>query len=72
VTTFFGDGRGRYLGDVWQTLSLDLREDTWQKAARDGLPFSTRVPLQVPDQTFKVVVYSFEADRVGSVTTRLK
>ena len=72
VTTFYGDGRGRYLGDLWQTLDLNLRKDTWQKALKDGVPFSTRVPLQAAGQTFKIVVYSYDADRVGSVTTRLK
>jgi hypothetical protein len=72
VTTFYGDGRGRFLGDLWQTLDLNLREDTWQKALKDGVPFSTRVPLQAAGQTFKIVVYSYDADRVGSVTTRLK
>ena len=72
ITTFYGDGRGRYLGDLWQTLDLNLRDETWQKALKDGLPFSTRVPLQAGGQTFKVVVYSYDADKVGSVTARLK
>jgi VWFA-related protein len=72
VTTFYGDGRGRFLGESWQTLDLNLREETWQKAQKEGLPFSTRVPLQVPDQTFKIVVYCYEADKVGSVATRLR
>jgi VWFA-related protein len=72
ITTFYGDGRGRYLGDLGQTVDLNLREETWQKALKDGLPFSTRVPLQVAGQTFKIVVYSYEADKVGSVTMRLR
>jgi hypothetical protein len=72
VTTFYGDGRGRYLGDLWQTLELNLREETWQKALKEGIPFSTRVPLQAAGQTFKIVVYSYDADKVGSVTARMK
>ncbi len=72
VTTFYGDARGRSLGDLWQTLDLNLREETWQKALKDGIPFSTRVPLQAAGQTFKVVVYSYDADKVGSVTAKLK
>jgi VWFA-related protein len=72
ITTFYGDARGRSLGDLWQTLGLNLRDDTWQKALKDGLPFSTRVPLQAAGQTFKIVVYSYDADKVGSVTARLK
>ncbi len=72
ITTFYGDARGRYLGDLWQTLDLNLRDETWQKAVKDGIPFSTRVPLQTAGQTFKIVVYSYEADKVGSVTAKLK
>jgi hypothetical protein len=34
--------------------------------------FSTRVPLQAAGQTFKIVVYSYDADKVGSITARLK
>jgi hypothetical protein len=72
ITTFYGDARGRSLGDLWQTLDLNLREDTWRKALKGGIPFSTRVPLQAAGQTFKIVVYSYDADKVGSVTARLK
>ncbi len=72
ITTFYGDARGRSLGDLWQTLDLNLREESWQKALKDGVPFSTRVPLRAAGQTFKIVVYSYEADKVGSVTARLK
>ena len=72
VVTFYGDGHGRFLGESWQQLDLNLREETWQKVQKDGIPFSTRVPYQVPDQTFKIVVYSYDADKIGSVTTRLR
>jgi VWFA-related protein len=72
VTTFYGDGRGRFLGEAWQTLNLNLKDDTWQKAQKDGLPFSMRVPVQADNQTFKVVVYSYEADKVGSALARLR
>jgi VWFA-related protein len=72
VTTFYGDGKGRFLGELWQELNMNLLDATWQKVQKEGITFATRVPLQVPDQTFKIVVYSYEADRVGSTTTRLK
>lgn len=38
-----------------------------------ALAANARFPQErVPDQTFKVVVYSSDADKVGSVTTRLR
>jgi len=72
VTTFYGDARGRFLGDAWQTLELKLKPDTWARVQKDGITFSTRVPLAAEGQTFKIVIYSYEADLVGSVVTKLK
>lgn len=72
ITTYYGDGRGRYLGDVWQTLDLNLREATWERVRKEGIACSTRVPLAAPGQTYKIVVYSYEADLVGSVVTKLR
>ncbi|MCX6545233.1 MAG: VWA domain-containing protein [Acidobacteria bacterium] len=72
LTTFYGDARGRFLGDAWQTLDLNLRPATWERVKKEGIVCSTRVPLRVQGQTFKIVVYSYEADLVGSVTTKLK
>ena len=72
MTIFYGDAKGRFLGDDWQELDLNLKPDTWQRIQREGLGFSTRVPLKAPGQTFKIVVYSYETDRVGSVVIGLK
>ena len=72
LTTFYADGRGRVLGDVWQDIVLNLKPDTWQRVQREGVAVSTRVPLKAPDQQFKVIVYSYEADRVGSAVAKLK
>jgi VWFA-related protein len=72
LTVFYGDGRGRYLGDSWQDVALNLHDESWQRAQRDGIAFSTRVPLRAADQQFKVVVYSYDADKVGSTVVHLK
>ena len=71
-TVFYGDARGRPLGDVWQTLDMNLKPATFERVKKDGITCSTRVPLGPPGQMFKIVVYSYEADLVGSVTTKLK
>jgi VWFA-related protein len=71
-TTYYGDARGRYLGDAWHTLELKLRPSTWDRVSKEGIAFSTRVPIVTDGQTFKIVVYSYDADLVGSVTTTLK
>jgi hypothetical protein len=71
-TTFSGDARGRFLGEAWQVVELTLLPATWERIEKEGIKCSTRVPFLVPGQTFKIVVYSYDADLVGSVTTRLK
>jgi hypothetical protein len=71
-TVFYGDARGRPLGDVWQTLDMNLKPDTFERFKKDGITCSTRVPLGAQGQTFKIVVYSYEADLVGSVVIKLK
>jgi VWFA-related protein len=72
VTTFFGDSRGRYLGDSWEILEMNLKEDTYQKAMKDGISFSYRVPMKAPDESLKVVIYNYQNDRVGSEMIRVK
>jgi ribosomal protein L25 (general stress protein Ctc) len=53
-------------------VALNLHDESWQRAQRDGIAFSTRVPLRAADQQFKVVVYSYDADKVGSTVVHLK
>lgn len=72
ITTFYGDSRGRYLGGVWHEMAMNLREDTYAGAQKYGLPYSVRVPRKGPGQTLKVIVYNFDGDVIGSVTTTAK
>jgi VWFA-related protein len=65
-------GRGEYLGDDWQTIDMDLEEETYQKVVREGFPFSISVPTTTSRQLAKIVVYDFGSDKVGSVVTRLR
>jgi VWFA-related protein len=72
VTIFYGNSKGRYLGDVWDTMEMNLREETYQRVMRDGIPFSVRIPMKEPGETFKIVVYNYENDKVGSVMLKAK
>lgn len=72
ITVFFGDSRGRYLGDIWETLEMNLKEDTYQKAIKDGIPFSFRVPMKAKDESLKVVLYNYQTDKVGSLMIKAK
>jgi hypothetical protein len=72
VTIFYGNSRGRYLGDVWDTMEMNLREESYQRVMKDGIPFSVHIPMKEPGETFKIVVYNYENDKVGSVMLKAK
>ncbi len=72
VTIFSGDSKGRTLGDEWKTMEMNLREETYQRVLKEGIPFSLRLPLLVPNQNLRVVVYSFGNDKVGSSFAKVR
>ncbi|MBZ5537282.1 MAG: VWA domain-containing protein [Acidobacteriia bacterium] len=72
ITVFYGDSKGKNPGDQWETLDMNLREGTYQRVMKEGIPFSMRVPFLGPNQALRVVVYNYDNDRVGSLMTRVK
>jgi hypothetical protein len=72
ITIFYGDSRGHYLGDSWEILEMNLKEDTYQKVMREGIPFSFRIPMRAPDESMKVVLYNYRTDKVGSLMIKAK
>jgi hypothetical protein len=66
VAIFLGDTQGKPLGEpLMQTLSMTLRESTYQRVLKEGIPFSAELPLLDADPRVKVVVYNYEADKLG-------
>jgi hypothetical protein len=72
VAVFYGDSRGRYLGDSWEVLEMNLKEDTFQKVMKEGIPFSFRIPMKAPGESLKVVLYNIQTDKVGSQMIKAK
>jgi len=72
ITAFYGNSRGRYLGDSWKTLEMNLKEETYQRVLKEGIPFSLRIPMQAPEESIKVVLYNYQNDKVGSVMIKAK
>jgi hypothetical protein len=60
------------LEDDWQTAQMDLREETDQKALREGLAYSTTVPVRYNAEALKVVTYDCTSDRIGSLVKHLR
>ncbi|MBZ5535145.1 MAG: VWA domain-containing protein [Acidobacteriia bacterium] len=72
ITIFYGDSKGRTLGDQWETLEMNLREETYQRVMKEGIPFSMRVPIEVPNQNLRVIVYNYNNDKVGSLFAKVR
>jgi hypothetical protein len=67
IAIFPADNKGKMMGDpVWNILTMDLRESTYQRVQKEGIPYSAVVPLYDPKQSMKVVIYNYDADKLGS------
>jgi VWFA-related protein len=71
VAVFCGDKRETVVGEIRQTLDLALSEDTYERAIRDGLRHTVRVPVRRPPRYVKAVVYDYGSDLLGSVLVKL-
>ncbi len=67
IGAFCVDGRDAPVGQVWQTIELNLANDRLQQFLRDGLSHTMTVELARPAKRAKVVVYDYDADLLGSV-----
>lgn len=72
IGIFYTDSDDRYLGDVWESLDMDLQEDTHAKVMREGIRYSTLLAIPPARRTLKTVVYDIGGDRVGSVVNNLR
>jgi Ca-activated chloride channel homolog len=66
MTVFYADAKGKILGSDWKVLEGQLKEATYDQAMKSGVLLSTTVPLKVPNQILKIVIYDEQSDRVGS------
>ncbi len=66
VSIFLADAKETLVGEIWQTIDLKLKPETFERVLKDGLPYTARVPLTAPARWVKVVVYEPTADIAGS------
>jgi VWFA-related protein len=66
IAVIRGDSSGKPIGEpLMQTLTMTLRESTYQRIQTEGIPFSLQVPGDDADPVIKVVVYNYEKDKIG-------
>ena len=72
VAVYCGDGNQKIVGQVRRQLNIALTEATYQRASREGFFRDLGIPVTVKPRNVKVIVYDYEADRVGSALVRIK
>ena len=72
LQVYCGDAKEIVIGDLSQTLTIDATEAQYQSWQQTGLFRTVRVPFIGEPKFFKVVVYDYGSDKVGTVTVKVK
>jgi Ca-activated chloride channel homolog len=72
VAVFYGDAKGKYLGEEWQTADLQLQEEGYMQARQSGIDMSVTIPFKAQGQIVKVVVCDVWSGRLASRLLRLR
>ena len=72
VATFCGAASEAIVGDTWQTVDLNLSDETHTKLLADGVTFTQRIPVRGEPKYAKVVAYDYASDRTGSAIVKLQ
>ena len=67
-----GDAKEKVVGQTRRTLDIAVTEERFLQIEKDALRYSISIPVAARPAFFKVVVYSNEANLVGSTVTVLK
>ena len=69
---FCQDDEENPVGDLWQTMNLNLSEATFDRMMREGITNAVRIRVTRPVVGVKVAVYDYASDRVGTAVRRVR
>jgi VWFA-related protein len=72
VAIFCTDGKETLVGDLWQKIDLNLRDDTYKRLLEEGLTYSALIAVKARPALVKAVVYDRRADLVGSTAATVR
>lgn len=72
ATIYYSDGAGRYLGQVWKNVDMNLTEPYYQFCRESGIPFTIMIPYRTKKQMIKIILYDPQIDRIGSQLIKMK
>ena len=71
IAIYCGDGETKIFGETRRLLNLALSDESYARALKNGFAREMRVAVTAKPRYVKVIVYDYEADRVGSVLAKL-
>jgi hypothetical protein len=73
VAIYCSDGGGeKIIGQTRRELNLALTDETYERVTRERFSHTMRVPVTATPRFVKVIVYDYEADKVGSIMRKMK
>jgi VWFA-related protein len=72
VGIVYADSKGHDLGAEMGKVDLNLSESDYTEVKRWGIPFAAAIPLKVPKQVLKIVVFDPAAGKLGSKFLKTK
>jgi len=72
LVVYAADAKERILGESRHKVDLKLKDDTYQRYMREGIPFDVTMRAAQAPRYVKVIVYDYAADLLGSAIVKLK
>jgi hypothetical protein len=72
LVVYAADGKERILSETRHRIDLKLKDETYQRYLREGIPFDVTMRAPRPPRYLKVIVYDYAADLIGSAIATLK
>jgi hypothetical protein len=72
AVVYCGDQKQKIVGERWQTIDIALTDANFARAQQIGIPYSTSVPLIGKPRFVKLIVYDYQADRLGTAVATIK
>lgn len=71
IGIYCGDSGGRIVGETRRLLNLALTDESYERALHERFSRDMRVTVTKAPRYVKVIVYDYDADRVGSSLVKL-
>ena len=72
LAVFCQDANEDPIGDVWQTMNLNLTPAPYEQVMRDAVTHTARVRVTRPVGSVKVAVYDEVSDRIGTAIRQMR